>query len=184
MGIDDDTFSITQEMVTVKRYPKTIHVEEFVPSVVEPSFGVGRIMYGVFEHTYRRREDDDQRTYLALPPVLAPYKCSILPLSGKPELKPFVSRLSTLLTSCKLSHKVDNSSGSIGRRYARTDQISIPYGITVDFDTIKDVENPTVTLRDRDSMEQVRLPMNEVATVIQGLVANELSWEIVTKRFP
>merc|ERR1712133_14025 len=73
---------------------KTIHVEEFVPSVVEPSFGIGRIMYGIFEHTFKKRENDEQRTYLALPPLLAPYKCSVLPLSGKVEFKPFISMLS------------------------------------------------------------------------------------------
>lgn len=62
------------------------------------------------------------------------------------------------LTSADVSHKVDDSSGSIGRRYARTDEIAIPYGITIDFDTLK--EPHTVTLRERDSMSQVRLPVS------------------------
>lgn len=63
----------------------------------------------------------------------------------------------TALTKCDVSHKVDDSSGSIGRRYARTDEIAIPYGITIDFDTLK--EPHSVTLRERDSMVQVRIPV-------------------------
>lgn len=63
----------------------------------------------------------------------------------------------TDLTKVVVSHTVDDSSGSIGRRYARTDEIAIPYGITIDFDTLK--EPHTVTLRERDSMTQVRIPV-------------------------
>lgn len=62
------------------------------------------------------------------------------------------------LTKVDVSHKVDDSSGSIGRRYARTDEIAIPYGITIDFDTLK--EPHSVTLRERDSMTQVRIPVS------------------------
>lgn len=62
------------------------------------------------------------------------------------------------LTDVDVSHKVDDSSGSIGRRYARTDEIAIPYGVTIDFDTLK--EPHTVTLRERDSMGQVRIPVS------------------------
>lgn len=61
------------------------------------------------------------------------------------------------MTNCGVSHRVDDSSGSIGRRYTRTDEIAIPFGITVDFDTLK--EPNSVTLRERDSMEQIRVPV-------------------------
>ena len=74
----------------MKREKKKVHVEEVVPSVIEPSFGIGRIMYSIFEHNFRQREGDEQRTFLSLPPVIAPYKCSVLPLSDKPEFAPFV----------------------------------------------------------------------------------------------
>lgn len=66
--------------------------------------------------------------------------------------------LAASLTRVDVSHKVDDSSGSIGRRYARTDEIAIPYGITIDFDTLK--EPHSVTLRERDSMGQVRIPVS------------------------
>jgi glycyl-tRNA synthetase len=71
------------------------------------------------------REGDEQRTYLALPPLIAPLKCSVLPLSNNPDFGPLVKRLSKALTENEVSHRVDDSSGSIGRRYARTDQVKI-----------------------------------------------------------
>merc|ERR1719427_1834803 len=64
--------SLTPDMVAVKRYQKTVHVEEIIPSVVEPSFGIGRVMYALFEHNFKVREGDEQRTYFSLPPVIAP----------------------------------------------------------------------------------------------------------------
>ncbi|CAI9562070.1 unnamed protein product [Staurois parvus] len=112
------TFLLTKDMVSVKRFQKTIHVEEIVPNVIEPSFGLGRIMYTVFEHTFQVRQGDEQRTYFSFPAIVAPYKCSVLPLSQNQEFMPFVKELSEALTRNGVSHKVDDSSGSIGRRYA------------------------------------------------------------------
>ena len=80
-------------------------------------------MYALFEHNFRMREGDEQRTYLALPPLIAPLKCSVLPLSNNPDFAPLVKKLSKALTENEVSHRVDDSSGSIGRRYARTDQV-------------------------------------------------------------
>ena len=74
-----------------------------------------------------------------------------------------------------LPHKVDASSGSIGKRYARTDEIAIPYGVTVDFHTVK-IEPPTVSLRDRDTTGQLRIPLGEVAGVIDKLVNGGVAW--------
>jgi glycyl-tRNA synthetase len=80
LQLPGSTVSLTKDMVSVKRYQKTVHVEEIIPSVVEPSFGIGRVMYALFEHNFRVREGDEQRTYFSLPPVIAPIKCSVLPL--------------------------------------------------------------------------------------------------------
>uniref|UniRef100_A0A8B9ET71 Glycine--tRNA ligase n=1 Tax=Anser cygnoides TaxID=8845 RepID=A0A8B9ET71_ANSCY len=149
------TFTLTKDMVTVKRFQKTLHVEEIIPNVIEPSFGIGRIMYTVFEHTFRIREGDEQRTFFSFPAVVAPFKCSVLPLSQNQEFMPFVKELSEALTRNGISHKVDDSSGSIGRRYARTDEVGVAFGITIDFDTVNRTPH-TATLRDRDSMRQIR----------------------------
>ncbi|XP_053569748.1 glycine--tRNA ligase [Bombina bombina] len=87
------TFQLTKDMVSVKKFQKTIHVEEIVPNVIEPSFGLGRIMYTVFEHTFQVRQGDEQRTYFSFPATVAPYKCSVLPLSQNQEFMPFVKEL-------------------------------------------------------------------------------------------
>lgn len=141
-------------------------------------------MYAIFEHNFKTRENDEQRTYLALPALVAPIKCSVLPLSSNTEFQPFIKQLCMLyklhchivfiitlvydivavaLTKVDVSHKVDDSSGSIGRRYARTDEIAIPYGITIDFDTLK--EPHSATLRERDSMGQVRIPVSIIRNI-------------------
>lgn len=119
--------------------------------------------------------------FFSFPATVAPYKCSVLPLSQNQEFVPFVRELcerpqqhalhklrfhKTLillyspcsaeqLTRNGVSHKVDDSSGSIGRRYARTDEIGVAFGITIDFDTVNKMPH-TATLRDRDSMRQIR----------------------------
>lgn len=81
----------------------------------------------------------------------------MLPLSSKPDLLQKVTQVTQELRKREVSVRVDDSSGSIGRRYARTDEIAIPFGITIDFETVK---NDTVTLRERDSTLQVRLPVS------------------------
>ena len=91
--VDGSSCEIKEEMVTVKRYQKTVHVEEITPSVIEPSFGVGRVMYSIFEHNFKMREGDEQRSYFSLAPVVAPLKCSVLPLGNNPEFAPFIQKL-------------------------------------------------------------------------------------------
>jgi len=114
--------------------------------------------------------------------VIAPYKCSVLPLSQNADFKPFVDKLSEELTRFDVSHKVDESSGSIGRRYARTDQIAIPYGITVDFDSLK--EPNTATLRERETMKQIRVPMSELPELVRDLASDKLSWDKALDKYP
>ncbi|XP_003494106.1 glycine--tRNA ligase [Bombus impatiens] len=179
---DDSTVFITKDMIEIKRYKKTIHVEEVIPYVIEPSFGIGRIMYAIFEHNFKVREGDEKRTYFSLPPIVAPLKCSVLPLSGNNEFVPFVKQLSQNLTKVDVSHKVDDSSGSIGRRYARTDEIAIPFGITIDFDTLKVPH--TATLRERDSMGQVRINLDEIPDIVRDLSNGKLTWSEVEEKYP
>lgn len=147
---------LTNEAISVEEVEEKRHVSEVTPSVVEPSFGIGRIMYVVLEHSFREREGDEQRNYLELPPLVAPIKCSVLPISSNPKLTPFIQQVRDQLAAYDLSNKVDDSSGSIGKRYARTDEIGIPFGVTIDFET--ETEKPhTVTLRYAPTMQQIRL---------------------------
>ncbi|KAJ3611286.1 hypothetical protein NHX12_021302 [Muraenolepis orangiensis] len=177
------SFKLTKDMVSVKRFQKTLHVEEVVPNVIEPSFGIGRILYTILEHTFHVREGDEQRTYFSFPPTVAPYKCSVLPLSQNQEFVPFVKELSEAMTKYGVSHKVDDSSGSIGRRYARTDEIGVGFGITVDFDTVNKTPH-TATLRDRDSMTQIRAEVSELPGIIRDLANGGLTWAEVQSKYP
>ncbi|KAM7357300.1 glycine--tRNA ligase isoform 1-T1 [Cochliomyia hominivorax] len=176
------SFKLTPDTISVKHSTKTVHVEEIIPSVVEPSFGIGRIMYALLEQNFNCRDGDEQRCYFTLPSVIAPLKCSILPLSNNNEFQPFTRQLSLALTKAELSHKVDESSGSIGRRYARTDEIAIPFGITVDFDTLQ--KPHSVTLRDRNTMKQVRIDIEEVIEVVKDLSTGKLQWAQVLEKYP
>ncbi|XP_047193867.1 glycine--tRNA ligase-like [Hippoglossus stenolepis] len=177
------TFKLTKDMVSVKRFQKTLHVEEIVPNVIEPSFGIGRIMYCIFEHSFHIRQGDDQRTYFSFPAPVAPYKCSILPLSQNQEFMPFVSQLSETMTKFGLTHKVDDSSGSIGRRYARSDEIGVAFGITIDFDTVNKTPH-TATLRDRDCMRQIRAEVSELPGMVRDLALGTLTWAEVESKYP
>ncbi|TNN88272.1 Glycine--tRNA ligase [Liparis tanakae] len=177
------SFKLTKDMVAVKRFQKTLYVEEVVPNVIEPSFGIGRIMYTIFEHTFQVREGDEQRTYFSFPATVAPYKCSILPLSQNQDFVPFVKELSEAMTKNGVSYKVDDSAGSIGRRYARTDEIGVAFGITVDFDTVNKTPH-TATLRDRDSMRQIRAEVSELPVIIRDLANATLTWAEVESKYP
>merc|ERR1719244_638546 len=180
--LDGKKVTLSKDMISVKKYQKTFHVEEIIPSVIEPSFGVGRVMYAIFEHNFKVREGDEQRTFFSLPPVISPLKCSLLPLSNNTDFTPLVQRISQALTDNDVSHRVDDSSGSIGKRYARTDEVAIPFGITVDFDSLK--EPHSVTLRERDSTTQIRIGVDQVSEVVRQLSTGRSTWEEVQKKFP
>ncbi|KAL3120550.1 hypothetical protein niasHT_007842 [Heterodera trifolii] len=176
------TFELNSSMVEVKRFEKTVHVEEVTPSVIEPSFGIGRILYAVLEHSFRQREGDEKRCYLELPPLIAPIKCSILPISSNERLDPIIFAVRDQLTSREISSKIDDSSGSIGRRYARTDEIGIPFGITVDFES--ELQPWTVTLRNAPTMQQIRVSVSEIGEVVGHLVKGKMNWETAMAKYP
>src|SRR5688572_17743400 len=106
---DNDTPTIVElskDMVEIKRYEKAMHVEEITPSVIEPSFGIGRIMYATLEHAFRQRDGDEKRVYLDLPASIAPIKCSILPISANVRLSPIINAVSEQLAYYELSQKI------------------------------------------------------------------------------
>ena len=80
-----------------------------------------------------------------------------------------------------LATRVDKSSAALGRRYARSDEIGVPFAVTVDFDTLKD---GTVTIRERDSMVQIRLPKAEVTPAIFAIIHKKMTWDDLTKKYP
>jgi glycyl-tRNA synthetase len=152
-----------------------------VPHVIEPSFGIGRIIYCIFEHCFRVREKDAQRTYFDFPAAISPVKCSLLPLMAQAMFVPKVQELKTLLTKSGLSSKVDDSGQTVGRRYARTDEMGIPYAFTIDHDTLND---NTVTMREMNTMKQIRLPIPDAAPALLDLTSGRSSWSEMLAKYP
>jgi glycyl-tRNA synthetase len=150
--------------------------EHYIPYVIEPSLGVDRAVLALLVDAYDeevvgqdKKGADDVRTVLHLAPALAPYKCAILPLSKKEVLTgPAIELYNELSKEFMCDY---DETGSIGKRYRRADEIGTPFCITFDFDTVGDEQNGTpadncVTIRERDSMEQVRLPISQVKDYI------------------
>lgn len=195
--IDGTPYAITPDMCKWEKQRVKESTRSFVPHVIEPAFGLGRIIYTLLEHGFYIREEDEaskeaaakekdagekkQRGVLRLTPMVAPVKCVVLPLSNTSNLLPFTTQLLKDLTRVGVNAKIDGGNASIGRRYARSDELGIPLGVTIDFDTVKD---NTVTLRERDSMLQVRLPIKELPAVISELSDGIIVWQQVYDRFP
>lgn len=175
------TYRITPDMVSFERRQEKETGESFIPHVIEPSFGIGRILYAVLEHAYWARPEDKDRGVLSLPPIIAPIKVSVFPLMNEERFAPFVARISDMLAHAGISQKVDDTGAAIGKRYARTDEIGVPFAVTIDFQT---VEDNTVTLRERDTMAQVRIPIADLVAVISQLSDHTLEWATVQARYP
>ena len=151
--------------------------EHYIPYVIEPSLGCDRVALAFLceaydeEHLTDSKGKEDIRTVLHLHPALAPYKCAVLPLSKKLGEKAMEIR-----NELSKYFMVDyDDTGSIGKRYRREDEIGTPYCITVDFDTVGDeakgiVADNCVTVRDRDTMEQVRMPISELKSYIESKI--------------
>ena len=164
--------------------------ERFIPHVVEPSAGVDRVALAVLCEAYREewipKNDDsggirtaepgkrapegfEARTVMRFAPALAPFKAAVFPLlKNRPEL---VEKARTLFLRLRRRWPVFwDQTGAIGRRYRRQDEIGTPFGITVDFETLED---DTVTLRDRDTMRQVRVPAAEIEARIDAALRGD-----------
>ncbi|KAH9986472.1 anticodon-binding protein, partial [Russula vinacea] len=105
---------------------------EFTPNVIEPSFGLGRILYVLLEHNFWAREQDIERGVLSLPPLVAPTKVLIVPLIAKEEFDPLIQEVSSKLRKAGIFSRVDDSNTSIGKRYARNDELGTHFGVTLD----------------------------------------------------
>jgi glycyl-tRNA synthetase len=174
-------FEITTDLVTFKTEKKNIVEMKYTPSVIEPSYGIGRILYAVLEHSFSQRSGDENRCVMSFKPCVAPMKVGIYRLINHPPFDSIISRMRDSLQACNIVSRVDSSSGSVGRRYARADELGIPFGATVDFQTLLD---DSVTLRDRNTMAQVRVPLSRLNALLQQLIAETLSWDQVMTRFP
>lgn len=168
-GVADRTdYDLTQHANESKEnldYLDPITNEKYVPYVIEPSLGVDRMFLATLCNSYFEEEvgEGDTRVVLKLAPHLAPFKVAILPLSKKLSDKA-EEIYSDLIKKFPCTY---DEAGSIGKRYRRQDEIGTPMCVTIDFDTLED---NCVTVRDRDSMEQVRIPISQLSEFIENKI--------------
>lgn len=141
----------------------------FIPHVVEPSFGLDRLVYITLEASYRTKED---RSILAFPGSIAPINVSVFPLVARDGLPEMAREVQRILMDSGLAVEYDER-GSIGRRYARSDEAGTPLAVTVDYQTLKD---GTVTIRDRDSWIQVRQRIEDLPPLIIRYLKGEIGF--------
>lgn len=159
---------------------------KYYPNVIEPSFGIGRLLFCLWEHCYYVREGENEedggsiRAVLGLKACMAPVKCVVLPLSKNNIFNEMIGDVVRRLGKLGLLNRVDDSGQSIGRRYARSDEIGTPFGITIDF---KSIANGSVTVRERDSTKQIRCQVEEAVKVINEIVEGISDWSSIIARF-
>jgi glycyl-tRNA synthetase len=136
--------------------------KKIVPHVVEPSFGIDRTLYAILLHSFREGKDRGWE-FFAFPKEIAPFVAAVYPLVSKDKLPEKATEVFEILK--KEFDALYDESGSIGKRYARADEIGIPFAITIDYDTLKD---DAVTVRDRDSTKQKRIKIKELANFLKS----------------
>ncbi|HWR70588.1 MAG TPA: glycine--tRNA ligase, partial [Dehalococcoidia bacterium] len=130
--------------------------ERFVPYVIEPSAGVDRSVLAFLLDSYHEEVvEKEKRVVLRLHPALAPIKAAVLPLSRNEKLVPMATQVHASIRGCFMTQYDDSQ--SIGRRYRRQDEVGTPYCVTIDFQSLEDEQ---VTIRDRDSLHQIRIPID------------------------
>ena len=172
--VDGEEILVAPEMYTVKDEMVDVFGEDVMPHVIEPSYGIDRICYMVLEHAYSEDvADGETRTVMRFKNGVAPVQVAVLPLMARDGMDEIARKLVLDLQAEGLQTEYDDA-GAIGRRYRRQDEVGTPFCITVDYDT---KEDGTVTLRDRDSMKQVRGKMEDVVAKIPLLLKGKLTFD-------
>ncbi|KAF6169745.1 hypothetical protein GIB67_004137 [Kingdonia uniflora] len=172
--------SIKSNMVSISKVIKKEHQRVFTPSVIEPSFGIGRIIYCLFEHSFHTRPSkasDEQLNVFRFPPLVAPIKCTVFPLVQNPKYEEVAKKISKSLTAGGIFCETDSTGSSIGKKYARADEIGMPFAITVD-------SVDSVTIRERDSRDQIRVKVEDVRKVVKKLISGRHTWPELQRRYP
>lgn len=144
--------------------------EKVIPYTIETSPGIDRIVYALLETSYREEGD---RTYFNIPPKLAPVQITVFPLFQKDQL---VKKAKSVYAEIKESYEVVyDDSGSIGKRYYRWDEVGVPFHITIDYDSLED---DTVTIRERDTTEQIRVEIKALTHKLSQLIEGEPLQEV------
>jgi glycyl-tRNA synthetase len=166
--VDGETIHIPANLFEVRDEVVEVRGEDVVPHVIEPSYGIDRMCYAVLEQAYDEdTADGETRVVLRLSPAVAPVQVAVFPLMARDGLDTIAEEITHALHARGILAEYDDS-GAIGRRYRRQDEIGTPFAITVDYDS---KEDKTVTIRDRDSMKQVRIPIGDVPEIVCELVS-------------
>ncbi len=174
--IELNGYRIPKEAISIIVKKEKITGEKFIPHVVEPSFGSDRLVYVTLEYAYRVKND---RVILSIPPILAPVKVAVFPLLSDEKQKEIAKEIYLEIKEEGLTAIYDDT-GSIGRRYARADELGVPLAITIDHETLS---NNTVTMRDRDSWKQIRVHRNELLEKIKEFIYNGKDIDTLGKIF-
>lgn len=174
LKVDGEEVSLDESYYRVRESQEKITGEKYYPHVVEPSFGIDRILYALLDSSYGRR---DGKNVLKIPPALAPIKVSVFPLVKKEPLTTVARNIHEELKGASIYTSYDEND-SIGRRYARSDEAGVPYAVTVDYEGLED---STATLRERDSTGQIRVKTNRIAGVVEKLVRGEVNFKEINE---
>ena len=163
--VDDEKIKIPNDCYKIVEKKEKITGEKIVPHVIEPSYGIDRILYCLLEHSYlETKKKGEEYKLLKLNRIIAPIKTGVFPLISDDKLLKIAKEVDKKLRDAGIATYYDEG-GTIGRRYARMDEIGTPFCITIDHDTLED---KTVTIRDRDTTKQIRKKIDEIISYIKG----------------
>ncbi|HOQ20657.1 MAG TPA: glycine--tRNA ligase, partial [Methanothermobacter sp.] len=166
----DKTYILLKEDLEFEEVEETIKGERIFPHVIEPSFGIDRIIYSLLLHSYKK---EDERSYFDFPADIAPIEVVVLPLINKEELVQLALKIKEDLRNNGILAEFDTS-GTIGRRYARMDEIGVPFAITIDHQSLEDKK---ATIRNRNDTKQVRIPIKELKTILEDLLKRRKNFQ-------
>jgi glycyl-tRNA synthetase len=176
--VNGETIHIPPDLFEVRDEEIDIRGEDIVPHVIEPSYGIDRMCYAVLEQAYDEDiADGEARTVMHLSPNVAPIQVAVFPLMTRDDLDTIAREITHAFHKKGILAEYDDS-GAIGRRYRRQDEIGTPFAVTVDYET---KENSTVTLRDRDSMKQVRIPITKLPETTLALIDGSIMFSSLEK---
>jgi len=163
--INGKTFTIPKDAYEISEVEEKEVGEKFVPHVIEPSYGIDRILYCILEHNFKEVKKKDEKYHLlTIPYSIAPIKAGIFPLINDARLATVSEKINETLRKNGIETYLD-ASGTIGRRYARMDEIGAPFCITIDFESLEDM---AVTIRIRDTTKQERIKIAELTQFFQN----------------
>ncbi|MBU4534589.1 MAG: glycine--tRNA ligase [Euryarchaeota archaeon] len=166
----EDKYQILPEHLEFEEVDETIRGEKIFPHVIEPSFGMDRIVYSVLLHCFNQEED---KNYFQFATDIAPVEVSVFPLLNQEDLTSMAQDIKDSLRDLGFIAEYD-SSGTIGRRYARSDEIGVPFALTVDHESLS---SDTITIRNRDDSQQIRIPVTDIPTILPDLKESKIEFE-------